>query len=63
MALAILGPLNGVINKTTTEMINNQISTKLADVVSTFVKASFEAVDSVLQSLQELTKKETGNTP
>lgn len=63
MALAILGPLNGVINKTTTEILDNQISGKVAKVLGTFVTSSFEAVDSVLQSVQKLTKEESGETP
>jgi hypothetical protein len=60
MALAVLGPLNDVINKTATEILDAEISKKTADVLSTFVTASFEAVDDVLKTLQDLTKEDSG---
>jgi hypothetical protein len=58
MAIGILGPLNGVIYKTTEEIINTQISSKVASVLTTFIKSSFEALDTVLQKVQNLTKEE-----
>lgn len=57
MALAVLGPLNDVINKTATEILDAEISKKTADVLGTFVTASFEAVDDVLKTVQDLTKE------
>jgi hypothetical protein len=59
MALAVLGPFNDVINKTATEILDAEISKKTADVLSTFIAASFEAVDDVLKTLQELTKEDS----
>ena len=59
MAIGILGPLNEVINKTAAEIIDGQISAKLAKIFNTFVNASFEAADSALVKLRDLTKKET----
>ena len=58
MAIGVLGPLNGVINKTAEEIINAQLSSKVAGVLTTFVKSSFEAVDSALKKVQNLTKEE-----
>ena len=63
MALAVLGPLNGVINKTTKEILDNEIPGRVAKVFGTFVTASVEAVNSVLQSVLELTKEQSGGTP
>ena len=59
MALAVLGPLNDVINKTATEILDAEISKKTADVLSTFVTASFDAMDDVLKTVQDLTKEES----
>jgi N-acetylglucosamine-6-phosphate deacetylase len=59
MALAVLGPLNDVINKTATEILDAEISKKTADVLSTFVTASFDAMDDVLKTVQDLTKEDS----
>ncbi len=59
MALSILGPLNDIINKTTTEILNSQLTGKMAGVLNTLVTSSFEAVDDTLRAVQKLTKKET----
>ncbi len=58
MALSILGPLNDIINKTTTEILNSQLTGKMAGVLNTLVTSSFEAVDDTLRAVQKLTKKE-----
>jgi len=60
MALAVLGPLNDVINKTATEILDAEITKKTADVLGTFVTVSFEAVDDVLKTVQDLTKEDNG---
>jgi len=60
MALAVLGPLNDVINKTATEILDAEITKKTADVLGTFVTSSFEAVDDVLKTVQDLTKEDNG---
>lgn len=59
MALAVLGPLNDVINKTATEFLDAELSKKTADVLGTLVTASFEAVDDVFKTVQELTKQDS----
>ena len=64
MALTVLGPFNDVINKTTTGILDAEISKKTAEVLSTFISASYEAVDDVLKTVQELTKEDSdGNGP
>ncbi|PXF58388.1 MAG: hypothetical protein C4B58_06685 [Deltaproteobacteria bacterium] len=61
MAIKILGPLNEVINKTTSEIIDSQISGKTANILNTFINAGFEAVDDIIRKVQDLTKQ--GQSP
>jgi hypothetical protein len=56
MAVGILGPLNGVINKTVSEIVDSQITSKVVKILTTFVSSSFEAADSVLVKVRDLTK-------
>ncbi|HTS63227.1 MAG TPA: hypothetical protein VMH28_14465 [Candidatus Acidoferrales bacterium] len=56
MAIGILGPLNDVINKTSSEIVDGQILSKLAKVINTFVSSSFDAADSTLVRLRDVTK-------
>jgi hypothetical protein len=56
MAIPMLGPLNKIINETTTELLNKQVNTAVADVLTTLVKATFGAADEVLKKVQELTQ-------
>ncbi len=63
MAIGILGPLNTVINKTAKEMADSDLLGKAAKVLNTFVTSSFEALDSVLAKVQDLTKDESTPTP
>ncbi len=56
MAIAMLGPLNKIINETTTELLNKQVNTAIADVLTTFVKTTFGVADDVLKKVQELTQ-------
>lgn len=58
MAAGILGSLSAVINKTTGEIIDANIPSKVAGVITTFVTSSFEVVDAVLAKIQEITKEE-----
>lgn len=44
MAIRILGVINGVINKTATEILDSGIIGKMTDVVGTFLSSSVEAV-------------------
>lgn len=59
MAVSLLGPLNKVINDTTTQIMDNEIPTKVSQVVTTLVTSSFGVVDDVLKQIQDLTKEET----
>lgn len=58
MAIGILGSLNDVINKTSAEIVDGQIFSKLAKVINTFVSSTFEAADSTLAKVRDLTKPE-----
>jgi hypothetical protein len=59
MAIGVLGPLNGVINKTVSEIVDSQISSKVAKVLTVFVSSSFEAADSVLVKVRDWTKEDS----
>ena len=58
MAIAILGPLNGVINQTVGQVLSGNLLTDAAGVLNKFVTSSFDAAGSVLQSVADLTKPE-----
>jgi len=59
MAISMLGPLNKIINETTTQIIDNDLSHKVSSVVTTLVTSSFNAVNDILKKVQDLTKEET----
>jgi len=59
MAISMLGPLNKIINETTTQIIDNDLSHKVSSVVTTLVSSSFNAVNDILKKVQDLTKEET----
>jgi hypothetical protein len=56
MAIGILGPFNDVINKTAGEIVDSQVFPNLAKVLNTFVSSTFDAADSILVSVRDLTK-------
>lgn len=58
MSIQILGPLNAVINKTATEIVDSQLFGKTADVFNTFINAGFEVIDETVKKIQDLTKEE-----
>lgn len=58
MAISILGPLNNIINKTTGEIVDSQLTGKVAGVLNTFISASFDAADSALVKVRDLTKED-----
>ena len=58
MAISILGPLNKVINDTTTEIISSQLTAKVAGILTTVISSSFSIVDDALTRVQDSTKKE-----
>jgi hypothetical protein len=55
----MLGPLNKIINETTTQIIDNDLSHKVSSVVTALVSSSFNAVNDILKKVQDLTKEET----
>ncbi|MGA2735928.1 MAG: hypothetical protein ABSG65_00595 [Bryobacteraceae bacterium] len=63
MAISILGPFNDVINKTSGEIVDAKLFSKLASVLNTFVSSTFDAADSVLVSVRDLTKPNPPATP
>jgi hypothetical protein len=58
MAIGILGPLNEIVNKTTAEIVDAQLFSKLAKVLNVFVNSTFDAADTVLVRVRDLTKPE-----
>ena len=53
MAISILGPLNQVINKTVSEIMDKQIIEKLTDVLNTFFKTSLGVVKELTEEKKE----------
>lgn len=59
MAISIIGPLNNVIYKTTTEIVDSEIIKKMAGVLNILVDSGFEVMENTLKTIQDLTKEET----
>ncbi|MEI6669603.1 MAG: hypothetical protein WCP29_15755 [Acidobacteriota bacterium] len=57
MASNILTPINKVINLTTTEIIDSELTKKVGGILSTFITSAFEAAEESLKKIQELTKE------
>lgn len=53
MALRLLGPLNRVINRTTTEILDDQVIGKITGVVSTFLNSGIEAIRDITEEEEE----------
>ena len=47
MAIRLLGPLNQVINRTTTEILEDEVITKITNVVTTFLNSGVEAIRDI----------------
>jgi len=58
MAIRILGPFNDIINKTTTEVVDSQITSKVVGVLTALITSSVDVVDDTLKSIQDMTKTE-----
>ena len=56
MPLAIFGAINDVINKTAAAVVDSSILPKSADIVTAFVKASFDGAESVFTQIRDMTK-------
>lgn len=66
MAVKILGVLNGVINKTATEILEGQVINRMTDIVTTFLNSSVEAIRDLTREEttgEEGTGEGTGETP
>ena len=56
MPLAIFGAINDIINKTAAAVVDSSILPKSADIVTAFVKASFDGAESVFSQIRDMTK-------
>lgn len=56
-------PFKKVVNETTTEVINSQITEKLSKISTTFVDSLFGVVDETLIKVQDITKEAEEETP
>jgi hypothetical protein len=57
--MTILESINRVVHDLSTALIDNQITTKLSDAVTSSLKTGFEVVEDLLKIAQDLTKQET----
>lgn len=64
MAVRLLGPLNRVINRTTSEILDGQLIGKITDVIGTFLNSGVEAIrDLTAEEVEsEADKKEKDGT-
>jgi hypothetical protein len=63
MAIGILGPLNDVINKTATEVVDSHIFDNAAKILNTVVNASFDAAGKALVKVRDATKADPPAPP
>ena len=56
----IIGAFNQVVHEASTAFIDNQMTTKMSDAVTSVVKSSFEVVEDVLKIMKDLTEAEEG---
>jgi len=58
MAVKLLGSLNKVINRTTTEILDDQLISKITGVISTFLKSGVEAIRDITAETESDTDDE-----
>jgi hypothetical protein len=58
MASTLVTPINKVINQTTTQIIDSELTKKVGGVLNTFITSAFEAVEESLKKIQEWTKED-----
>jgi hypothetical protein len=63
MAIGILGPLNDVINKTATEVVDSHIFDNAAKILNTLVNTSFDAAGKALGKVRDVTKADPPVSP
>lgn len=57
----VIGSVNKLINQTSTQILENHIPQKLADMINTVVNTGFQVVEDVLKITQDLTKASDSN--
>lgn len=57
----LMESVNKLVNQTSTQILDNQIPQKLADMVNTVVNSGFQVVEDALKITQELTKASDSN--
>lgn len=55
---SILAPFNKIVHDTSVALIDNQITGRLADMVTTSVSSGFEVVEDLLKIAKDLTQEE-----
>lgn len=55
MAVRVLGSINKVINKTASEILDDQVITKITSVITTFLNSGVEAIKSL--TAEEVTEE------
>ncbi len=55
---SILGSVGQVVHDASTALIDNQITKKVSDLVTSSVKSSFDIVEDILKIVQDLTKQD-----
>jgi hypothetical protein len=63
MAIGILGPLNDVINKTASEVVDSHIFDNAAKILNTLVNTSFDAAGKALVKVRDVTKADPPAAP
>ena len=58
MAVKLLGSLNKVINRTTSEILDDQLINKITGVISTFLKSGVEAIRDITAETESDTDDE-----
>lgn len=58
MAVRLLGSINKVINRTTTEILDDQLINKITGVITTFLKTGVEAIRDITAETESDTDDE-----
>ena len=57
----LMESVNKLVNQTSTQILDNQIPQKLAEMVNTVVNSGFQVVEDALKITKELTKTSDSN--
>ncbi len=58
MATNPLESVNKLVNTTVNEIVDSQVTNKMASIINTVVTSSVEVVDDILKKVKDLTKPE-----